>query len=690
MSLLFLDSETFSETPIKDGTYRYASDAEVMIVTYALDDMDVLAWDVTSGDPMPEDLKAWLNDGSIPVVIHKSDFDRTVLREDGVVELTPHRIIDTMVQAYAHGLPGGLDKLCTIFSISEADAKKKTGRQLIHFFCKPNKGKRNTRLTHPERWLEFIDYAKSDIRAMRIIHKKLPKWNYPGLNFPAEPSLEHQLWVLDQTINDRGFYVDQELAVAAVEAAEVEKKHLNERTVDATGGEVQAATQRDKLLKYILEAYGVTLPDMRADTLQRRIEDENLPLALRQLLDLRVQSGRNSSSKYKALLKAVNADGRLRGCLQFCGAPTTGRWSGKTFQPQNCMRPTMKMAAIAQAIHDVKSGGAPLVYNNLPEVLGNCVRGVIIAPPGRKLVAADLKSIEGRGLAYLAGDQDVVDFYHAFDRGDIKYDSYMLAYAMCFGVEPWTVEKWQRQIGKPIELAFGYGGGVAAFLTFALTYHLDLDKLSETIWATGDQGQLKECESKWEWARDHGYHAGMGKRKYAAFEYVKQRWRAAREPTVQFWAQLAEGFKMATLYNEQTFTAGPIKFRRSGQWMRMRLPSGRCLVFLQPRVSESGDLSYFGLDRYTRKISRVGTHGGKLAGLATQAFARDVMGDSMPIIEAGGFDIVLGVHDEVVTEADMDATVEGLCSLFTTPKPWAPGLPLAADGFEGLRYRKDD
>lgn len=689
MSELFLDTETYSETPITNGTHRYARDAEVMVATYALGDGPVYDWEPVRGQPMPENLRAWLADDSIPVVMHKSDFDRTVMRESGLIELPPERIVDTMVQAYCHGLPGGLDKLCTIFGIAEDKAKHKAGRALIHFFCKPNRGKRNLWSDHFAKWQEFMAYARSDITAMREIRRKLPSWNYPGVNFPVQPSSEHRLWCLDQRINDRGWVADMELATAAVEAAEFEKKLLDAKVLEATSGEVQAATQRDALLRFILAEYGVSLPDMKADTLKRRIEDDNLPIELRQLLDLRVQSGRNSAAKYKVVLKAANEDGRMRGTIQFCGAPTSGRHSGKLFQPQNCMRPTMKNAVINAAIRDIKCGSATLAYSNLPEVLGNCVRGIIVAPPGKKLIASDLKSIEGRGLAWLAKDKPIVEFYDGFDAGVINYDSYMLAYSMCFGVDPADVEKWQRQIGKPIELAFGYGGGVAAFLMFALTYHLDLDELAETIWRIGDADHLRDCEGKYEWAKEHGFHAGMAKRKFAAFEYVKQKWRHNRQPTVEFWDQLAEGFKMATLYADKTFIAGPIKFRRQGQWLRMLLPSGRNLVFLQPRIDGKG-LSYLGLDRYTRKLGRVYTHGGKIAGIATQALAADVLRDGMTKIDDAGFDLVLSVHDEAVSEADMDRTVAEHNALLASPKPWAVGLPLAADGFESQRYRKDD
>lgn len=687
---IYIDLETYNEYPIKSGPYRYAEDesCEITLLAYALDNGPEQVWDVTSKAPMPRELRLALEDPEAAVVMHNSSFDRTVLRETGMFELPPSRVIDTMVQAYCHGLPGGLDKLCKLFNLPEEQAKMKEGRALVLFFCKPNGGKRNSRLTHPEKWAKFMDYAKRDITSMRLLHGMIPTWNYPGRNFPEAPSSEHKVWCIDQRINDRGFAVDVPLATAAIGVSRFEKAYLNERTANITDGDVKAATQRDKLLKHVLAEYGVTLPDTKADTLQRRIDDENLPLELRQLLDLRVQSSRSTATKYQTILNAASTDGRVRGCIQFCGAPVTGRFSGRIVQPQNFMRPTMKQSEIDKAIATIKAGSAELVYDNMPEVLGNCVRGVIVAPPGRMLFAADLKSIEGRGLAWLAGEEDAVRFYHDFDNGVVNYDSYMLAYSATFGVDPATVTKTQRQLGKVLELSMGYSGGVGAFLTFAMTYHLDLDVVAEYIWSTGDAHHLNECADKWTWAKANGYSAGLSQRKYAAFEYVKQKWRAARPRTVAFWEELAGGFRMATLYPDTTFFAGPIKFYRQKQWLRMRLPSGRNLNFLQPAV-DGTQLSFMGSDRYTRKWTRLSTHGGKLSGLATQAFASDILRDSLEPIEDDGFDVVLTVHDEVVAEGDTSRSVDEMARHMITPKPYAKGLPLAVDGFAATSYRKN-
>lgn len=318
---LYLDLETYSECPISHGTPRYAThpSTEILLIAYAIGDGPVGVWDPTGPTAMPLDLKrALLSD--CPVVIHNSFFDRSVMRETEFFDLPPERIEDTMVQALAHGLPGSLDKLGTAFGLAEDKAKSKAGRALIHFFCKPVRGKRNFGADHPERWAQFVDYAAQDIVAMRELHRKMPRWNYP------DNPRERALWCLDQRINDRGILVDTELAHAAVAAAATERETLNAATHDATDGEVAAATQRDAMLAHILREHGVTLPDMTQATLKRRLDDPALPAAVKHLLDLRMQSSRNSSAKYTAAIGAVSEDGRLRAGLQYSGAATTGRW----------------------------------------------------------------------------------------------------------------------------------------------------------------------------------------------------------------------------------------------------------------------------------------------------------------------------------------------------------------------------
>ncbi|KCV27496.1 hypothetical protein L489_5542, partial [Bordetella bronchiseptica 00-P-2730] len=347
MSTLFLDLETYCEVPIQNGTHAYAEKAEVLLFAYALDNGPVYVWDAASGEKMPDDLRWALIDENVALCAHNSHFDRTVLRHampDYPLALPRWR--DTMVKALAHSLPGALGDLCDILKVPTDKAKDKAGKQLIMLFCKPrpatSKLRRATRETHPAEWAKFVEYAGLDIEAMRVIDQKLPAWNYQGT--------ELALWHLDQTINDRGVMVDTDLAHAAIRAVERTQKMLAARTSDITLGAVQAATQRDAMLRHVLAAYGLDLPDMQQSTLERRIADPDLPAELRELLGIRLQASTTSTSKYKTLAKGVSSDGRLRGTLQFNGASRTGRWAGRLFQPQNLPRPVLKQDAIERGI----------------------------------------------------------------------------------------------------------------------------------------------------------------------------------------------------------------------------------------------------------------------------------------------------------------------------------------------------
>ncbi|MGP0955198.1 DNA polymerase [Serratia sp. CY82433] len=686
MRKLWLDKETFCEVPIRNGTHVYAECAEVMLIAWAIDDEPVQVVDLTAGDALPERFLAALADPDYEVWAQNSHFDRTVMRHALPNILPPvERWRDTMVQALAHGLPGALGALCEVLDIPQDKAKDKEGKALIQLFCKPrpknNKLRRATRKTHPEEWRRFVAYAGNDIEAMREVHKRLPKWNYQGA--------ELALWHRDQRINDRGVCVDVELAEAAITAVEIEQKRLAKRTQVMTDGEVQAATQRDALIKHIVESYGVELPDMQKSTLERRIADPDLPSEVKELLAIRLQACTTSTSKYKALMKGVSSDGRLRGTLQFCGASRTGRWAGRLFQPQNLPRPSLKQDEIATGIEAIKAGCADLLYDVMP-LTSSAIRGCIQAPPGKKLVVSDLSNIEGRFLAWLAGEEWKLQAFRDFDAGT-GADLYKLAYARAFNISPDDVTKHQRQIGKVMELGLGYGGGVAAFVTFALVYGLDLEDLADAALPNIPLDIQREARSWWRKSVETKRTYGLSERVFITCDSLKRLWRKAHPATVSFWAELEATVRRAIGSPKNTFVCRRLKVRRDGAWLRIVLPSGRAVCYPSPAIRD-GKITYMGVNQYSRKWQRLGTYGGKLVENGTQAGSRDVLADSMPHIEAAGYDIVLTVHDEDITEAPdtPEYNAEALSALLATNPEWAPDLPLNAAGFEAYRYRKDD
>ncbi|EKQ3823737.1 DNA polymerase, partial [Escherichia coli] len=143
MQKLWLDLETFSEIPIKNGTHVYAEGVEIMLFAWAIDEDPVSVHDLTTDYNLPTRLLTALSDESVLIYAHNSHFDRTMLRHallhtpQCVVAGSAKRWRDTMVQALAHGLPGSLGELCEILGVPQDKAKDKEGKALIQLFCKP-------------------------------------------------------------------------------------------------------------------------------------------------------------------------------------------------------------------------------------------------------------------------------------------------------------------------------------------------------------------------------------------------------------------------------------------------------------------------------------------------------------------------------------------------------------------------
>jgi len=704
MRTLWLDTETYSEVPIKHGTYKYASNCEVDIISYAWDDAPVSVLDVANS-PRSDVLyfESQLKDADI-VVAHNAMFDRNALRLGNLkIEIPIRKWRCSMVRAMAHGLPGSLDKLGGILGIDQDHRKLREGKALMMLFCKPrpknSKIRRATKHTHPAEWARYLEYARVDVEAMRAICKQLPEWNYtfdlPGLDRPRDKELA--LWHLDQEINDRGFEVDTALVREALRAVDEEQARLKVATREATGydglGQGQglgSATQRDAMLAYLLAEHGVLLADLRSSTLENLLNDDTLEPEVQHLLRLRLQVSSTSTSKYKSLAKGVT-HGRMCGTIQFDGAIRTRRDAGRTFQPQNLpSRGLLPQHQTKLGISSLLHRSESLIFPDVMLLTTSTIRGTIIAPPGKKLVVSDLSNIEGRGLAWLAGEAWKIEAFREFDEGHGP-DLYKLAYAKSFRVDPSTVTKAGRSIGKVQELALGYAGGVNAFLTFALAYGMDLEEMADTAWDTLDSALIEEVTSFLDWLESKGTTYSMSRKAAIVCDSFKRLWREAHPNVVRMWADLENGFREATQNPGVTLTAGRFKIRRDGAWLRILLPSGRSLCYPHPRVADDGSLSFMGINQFNRKWQRIATFGGKLSENVTQSFARDILFDATPSIEAAGYRIVMKVHDEVITEApdSPEFNADHLSALLATPPEYALDMPLAAAGFESYRYRKD-
>lgn len=746
MSYLYLDFETFSEADLKKvGSYAYAEHptTEVLICTYAFDDEPVQVWDCTDGSDMPGDLHRALrrlvkSNSRIKMVWHNgSMFDRLIMKHCWGFDIPVSNTIDTMIWAFRHALPGSLDALCEVLGVSANNAKDKRGKALIQRFSKPTpknyKIRRYTAETHPDEWALFIKYAVSDITAMREVFHKLPRW--------GNSEFEDRVLELDQLINDRGFKVDVALAEAAIEAVEKHKAQLQEEAQRKYGGSL---TGNDFLpiLRELAPAHRIH--NAQKSTLNDLLADDDLPDDARTIIEMRLGAASTASTKYNPLLLGRSSDDRRRGCIQYGGAKRTLRFAGKGFQPQNLARgyyhddPKNEKKKVRydwmsekdwwRVTHPLSYGIDLLLKGrahrrfDVAKLTASTVRSCIIPEAGHKFVVADYSNVEGRGLAWLAGEDDLIE---VFVNG---IDVYKKLASTVFNVAYEAVTKDQRQIAKAMVLGLGYAGGVGAFVTFAKNLGLDLNDMTCTLDGTFPDHIWAATARGYEWARiqeakrpprpgekDDRPSYILDKKVWRTCDALKRMYREANPAIVQFWRDIEDAAMAAIRNPGKEFTAGPrgVKFSRNvetdnkgnkvaGWWLRMTLPSGRVMSYpgvglsVSKETDEDGKVStnvrikYQGENQLTRQWGFQYTYSGKLVENCTQALCRDLLANALLNVEANGYPIVLHVHDEIICETpDLpEYNVAELERLMCELPEWAEGFPLVAEGAEMMRYAK--
>lgn len=700
MDTLWLDFETYNDIDLKAGVYRYAETAEVLLGSYALNDGPVELIDAANGDLLV-DLIDMIEHPKIIKTAHNANFDRIIAKTTLGCRTEIEQWRCTMVKAFSHGYPGGLDQLCNILKVPFDKAKIADGKKLINRFCKPapknHKADRYTRDTHPAEWQRFCQYAINDIEAMREVSRRLPSWNWRDHDVA--------MWHLDQKINDRGMQIDVDLARAGAAAAISEKEKLAAEFVELTGGVVRSPMQRALFAKYLNERFDLDLDNTRKDTFETMMKGDGLDPVCRRLMQISILANKSSTAKYAAVSNALQDDGRYRGGLQFRGAARTRRYAGRIFQAQNLpSRGLPPQRQIDCYIAALKADMHDMLFDDLMTFGAAALRGLIIAPPGRKECVADLSNIEGRLGSWFAGEQWKLDAFRAYDAG-VGDDLYNITAAGILGGDPKDVSKKNRNaFGKVPDLAGLYMGGFGAFQTFAKTYGLTtpdglaMANYADTIYANVDPAIVNQAQINYDvWGQEREPDADI--REWLACETVKLAWRKRHPATERLWKAIKEAVTLAIQNPGKVYTAGPLlKYvvrRHAGfEYLLCGLPSGSVLCYVEPRVHDDGAITYMGVDSDATggvfgKWQRLFTHAGKFLEQACQSTAYDIMQHNMPKIEAAGFDIILTVHDEIVCEADTDATVDGLSRLLSASHAWSGGLPLAADGFETQRYRKD-
>jgi len=634
---LYIDLETRSAADLKKtGAWRYAEDPStgVFCMAYAFNDEPTEIW--IEGAPLPLSIINHVKDGG-EVHAWNAMFEFAIWKRIcepklGWPELKISQVRDTMAAAAYWGLPLSLDMAGR--ASGARILKDVQGGKVMLKLCKPRKDGTWWHEADPSLLPTLYAYCKNDVDTERAITATIPDL----------PASEQKVWEADMKINMRGVQLDMNLVRRLQVFTAWEKTELDKRMERLTAGAATACTQTARILAFVQEN-NPHVTSLAKGELEEYLAGKLTPVA-REVLELRQAAAKSSTSKLNAMLACACKDGRVRGMLQYYGASRTGRWAGRLVQLQNLPRPTTKR--VKEMIELVMQGASPDeigVFINPLDAVASIIRGCFVPAKGKKFFQQDLSQIEARVIAWLAGQDDILA---VFARGE---DVYTYA-AKKNGSN-------DRQLGKVMTLGLGFGMGANKFIDAAKTYGLTLDPMA-----------AQDAVSSW---RENN-------------PAIVRYWKMLQDACV--WAIRNPGRHMSVGPQGRHVTIGLSATGRTKGHMLIKLPSGRYLVYRDAALEQGQcgpEITYMGVNQYTRKWERLRTYGGKIAENITQAVARDVQAEATVNIETKIPGIVMSVHDELINENE-DAS--GMEAIMNTPPVWAKGLPVASDGWVGDRYRK--
>jgi DNA polymerase bacteriophage-type len=655
--VLHRDYETRSRTKLETvGTHRYATDSstEVLCAAYAVDNEPVQLW--TPGNPVPTAVTEAATATNLTWVMaaHGDHFETAIEQHIlaprygwPVIPIEQHRC--TMAMSLSYGLPAKLSAAADALELS--NRKDKAGERLMHQTSKPRKAHKDENprniywFDDQERLDRLYAYCKQDVEVERELFGRL---------LPLPPA-EQALWELSSRINARGFRVDRAFAEAARKIAQAAAPEIDAELAEITKGAVTTINQIAKLLTWLQEQ-GCTAKTLDRKAIEKLLAAEQ-PAQVQRVLELRLGGAHAAVKKIDALLARAGEDDRVRGAFRYHGA-STGRWAGEGFQPQNLKRPAVD--DLNAAIAAVATGDYEHVRKLYPRplsIIGDCNRSMICAAPGHTLIGADFSSIESRVLAWIAGEEWKLDSYRRYDAtNDPRDEPYCITACKIFSKPPgaYTKDSPERNVGKTCDLAFGYMGGLNAWRKF------EPDRFTDD--------EVKQFNKEW---------------------------RAAHPKIKAFWYQIDRAAWTAAHERGRVVSCGRVAFKCVGAFLQLKLPSGRKLAYPLPHIEiedERNQVVVFtdnAAGQFTDCRHGNGAYGGLWTENVVSGIARDLLAEAMRRIEAGGYPIVLHVHDELVCEVpDGFGSTDEFTRLMTRKPAWALELPIAASAWIGARYCK--
>jgi DNA polymerase len=706
------DYETFCELDITSaGVSRYVRDPslEIILTSWSLDEGETIKQHdlYADGDRLPNEYLDALEDERIQKIFWNAPFEINVTREALGIDIPVETVTDPMVVARSLSMPGKLSEACRILNLPESEWKHKGGKALINLFCKPRKptpknpSTRNTAFTHPEKWEKFRRYNVADIKAMAGCWFRMKRWNLSDE--------EWELWEYDRQVNEAGVPVN----LRAIDNANKIVDTLTAKSLDELTRitKLENANSGPQLLGWLKER-DYPFNDLKVGHVKRALKEAiavgHVKRALKEAiadgdgdtkyataLRRRTEISKASIKKFAAYDEMVNDDGLLRNTILFNGAGRTCRFSSTGVQVHNMARPHAffekgeTQEALARAVMRMDPDLFAWVYSRPNEIdafeaLSSAVRGVIAAPPGYVFVSADFNAIENRVLGYMADEQKILDVFLNDRCPYVDFATYMFGgtYENLWHEYKVLKQKMKRQIAKPGVLGCGYMLGPG---------HEYEDPSTGEMLATGLLG--------------YGRNMGIDLTPEQSAKSVEV-WRATYSKVSDYddglWHNLDHAARK-TIETGRRTSVNMIDFEKDGPFLTMRLPSGRKLYYIRPRIEERkmpwGDMrpsiTYEGIDsRSQRKVwGRITAHPGKITENLDQALARDCLANALLRLKRRNVNVVnqrlnepqvdvrLHVHDEILAlarEEDAERVGQVISEAMSESPEWAPGLPLKA------------
>lgn len=740
------DIETYSEVNLKEcGMYVYAEheSTQILVLCYRFDKGPINVWipsiyvnavllsslssrlaakhgptgfRVVVQRGCPQDLAEHIAAGR-EFAAHNAGFERTVInghagKKLGIPTISIEQCVCTAAKAATYGLPRDLGGATRAFG---SYPKDESGRSIMLKLCRPRSGqvKRWSVEENIDDYVHLYVYCSDDVRAECGLDEGIPD---------ITPE-ERLVWNLDQRINDRGVGVDLDRIADVQSLIKAYKEYLASECQRITG---YNPTQRAKVVEWVRANGYPQIPDMTADTVNKAVDSPTCPEAVKHILRIYSTYGMKAVSKFDAIEAAAASDARIHGMMLYYGAGT-GRWSSLIVQLQNLYRPKIKDPDTAIAAYSLRDLDAiRFLYPQLDpmKVFASTVRGMLIPADGCDFMVLDYAGIESRFLAWLFDEEWKLEAFRLHDADPKRYpDNYQIAYGRGFGIDPLLVLDFLRQIGKVMELALGYEGGVGAFVTMAPTYNVDLSELADKARDALPEWALDAAN--WMWNNiecKRGRPTGLDERIYTTIDGIKQVWRSLHPNIKQGWKDTIEAAKLAVKTPGKVYGIPNKKlmFKVENRWLKMRLPSGRTLKYFEPELHDDRSeeekerievereiaalngfvyqeenelakwhLTYMGVDAVTKQWRREATYGGKMVENADQGGSNCLLRQAMLRLDRARYYPVLSVHDEAVTEVDSGwGSMEEMTQIMCASQSWAAGLPVTAEGYRAKRYRK--